>query len=355
MSNNPLSQVYTYARTRVSSTTLQLLAMCAIIFVIMSVLKPSLFLSVDNFQSIAFQLAEPGLFTIGMAVAMIAAGIDLSIVNTANLVSIINAFVVVKYLPKGADDGQIYAFIALCVLLSVVIGAVCGAINGFLIARLNILPILVTLGTMNLYMGLGVVISEGKGIFGFPDQLLFIGTGSVFGVPIPLIIFLLAFAALLVIIHKTPFGLKIMWYGTNAKAAYYTGINNAKVVFWAYIVSGVLGGIAGLIIMARTNSAKADYGATYVLETLLASVLGGVSPMGGRGNIFNVLLALIGLQFLNSGFNFMRISSFVRESTYGALLIVVILIGYIIEQKRQKKLSAKAKNLPADIGQTLKT
>ncbi|MHC1762589.1 MAG: ABC transporter permease [Negativicutes bacterium] len=340
---------------KISSTTFQLLIICTIIFIAMSVLNPGLFLSWDNFHSIAVQLAEPGLFTIGMAVTMMACGIDLSIVNTANLVAIVNAFILVNYLPKAASEGQIMTFVLLCMVLSVVIGAMCGAINGFLIAKLRILPILVTLGTMNLYMGLGVVISEGKGIFGFPEQLLHIGSGTFFGIPIPLVIFMVALILLIIIIHRTPFGLKVMWYGTNQKAALYSGINIDRVVFTTYIIAGVLGGIAGLLIMARTNSAKADYGTTYVLQTLLASVLGGVSPLGGKGNIFNVLLALLALQFLNSGFNFMRISSFVSESTYGALLIAVMLVAYIVERNRQKKLTAKSRKQQEPVSQGAKT
>jgi simple sugar transport system permease protein len=328
---------------KLSSTTIQLLIMCGIIFVIMSALRPDRFLSIDNFQSMAFQLAEPGLFTIGMAITMIACGIDLSIVSTANLVAIVNAFLLVRYLPKEASALETMAFVLLCIVLSVVIGAACGAINGFLVARLRILPILVTLGTMNLYMGLGVVLSEGRGIFGFPEELLFIGNGSVLGIPVPLLIFLTALVLLFTLIHRTPFGLKVMLYGTNQKAAFFSGINTERTVFRIYVIAGILGGIAGLLIMARTNSAKADYGTTYVLQTLLASVLGGVSPLGGRGNIFNVFLALLGLQLLNSGFNFMRISSFVSESTYGALLIAVILIGYVVEKKKQNKLAQQAK------------
>ena len=337
--------------SRLSSTTLQLLIMCGIIFVTMSALRPERFLSIDNFQSIAFQLAEPGLFTIGMAITMIACGIDLSIVNTANLVAIVNAFILVNYLPKQASGTEIMTFVFLCIVLSVVIGAVCGAINGFLVAKLRILPILVTLGTMNLYMGMGVILSEGRGIFGFPEELLFIGNGSVLGIPVPLLIFLTALVLLFTLIHHTPFGLKVMLYGTNQKAAYFSGINTDRTVFKIYVIAGILGGIAGLLIMARTNSAKADYGTTYVLQALLASVLGGISPMGGRGNIFNVFLALLGLQLLNSGFNFMRVSSFVSESTYGALLIAVILVGYVVEKKKQKKLAQLAERAAGPIRQ----
>ncbi len=130
--------------------------------------------------------------------------------------------------------------------------------------------------------------------------------------------------------------------GSNIKTAWYTGIDNEKVTFITYTISGLLASIAGLIIMSRTNSAKADYGLTYVFQALLTCVLAGVSPLGGRGKVYNVLLSLIALQILSTGFNMLRISPLIRDSIFGFLLVISILLDYIVEKRRIDKLNKAA-------------
>ena len=327
----------------------QLLGINLAVFLIFALLKPERFLTAYNFESMCFQFPEAGLLTLGIGITMLTAGGDLSIVAVANLTATVNGIILLQYMPAGLTGSGVWSWLLLCLAFAAVIGLVCGVINGLLVAKLGIFPILATLGTQNLFTGICMVLTKGQGVFGvFPEQVMFIGNGKLFGlVPMPLIIFLGALAVGYLIIHRTPHGLKTQLFGSNRVASFYCGIDNVKTVFKTYMMSSMLGALTGILILARTNSAKYDYGSSYVLQAMLASVFAGISPLGGKGNVFNILLSVAALQMLDSGFNLLRISSFVRSSTYGILLIIGILLDYLAVKYRQKKEIARANQAAA--------
>ncbi|MDR7869295.1 MAG: ABC transporter permease [Tissierellaceae bacterium] len=310
----------------------------------MSVLNPGKYATMNNLMSMCFQFPEMGLLTIGIAITMITAGADLSIVSIANLTATVNGIILIQLMPEDASGSSVVVYMILCIFATVIIGILCGSLNGLLIGKLSIFPILATLGTQNLFTGISMILTRGVGVFGtVPAALTFIGSGRILGIlPVPLILFLVALLLVYTLIHRTPYGMKTQWFGANRKASFYAGIDNVKTVFKTYLFSALLGSVTGFLILARTASAKADYGSTLVLQALLASVLGGISPLGGKGNILNVFLSIISLQLLDSGFNFLRISSFVRASTYGGLLIVSIVIEYIINKYQMKREAKRA-------------
>lgn len=333
---------------RFNPYTKQLLGINLFIFLLFAVLKPSRFITWTNLESMCFQFPEAGLLTIGVGITMITAGADLSIVAVANLVATVNGIILLQLMPPDASPATVMLYLGYCVLSAIVIGLLCGCINGVLVAKLGIFPILATLGTQNLFAGISMVLTKGQGVFGvLPEQLIFLGSGKLFGVfPMPFLIFIVVLFIIYIIIHRTPHGLKTQWYGSNNKASFYSGINNVRTVFKTYILSSMIGALTGILILARTNSAKYDYGSTYVLQAMLASVFAGISPLGGKGNVFNILLSVFAIQMLDSGFNFLRVSSFVRSSTYGLLLIIGILIEYLMIRHQNKKavLQAAAKS-----------
>lgn len=324
---------------RINPTTRQLLIINVLIFSLFSMLTPTRFLSWTNIESMSFQFPEPGLFTLGIGITMITAGADLSIVAVANLVATVNGIILLNVMPTNATGLTVALYLALCIFIALLIGLICGSINGFLVAKLGIFPILATLGTQNLYTGISTVLTKGQGVFGtFPDALIFIGSGKLFGfIPMPLLLFLIVLTIVAIIIHWTPHGMKTQWFGSNRRASFYSGINNVKTVFTTYVMASLIGAITGILILARTNSAKYDYGTTYVLQAMLASVLAGISPLGGKGNIFNIFLSVFAIQMLDSGFNFLRISSFVRSSTYGILLIISVAADYYANRFKLKR------------------
>lgn len=318
-------------------TTWKLLLIICIVAVFMGIRLPGVFFTAANFKSMAFQIPEFGLFALAMSMSMLTGGSDLSIVGIGNLTAIIlGTFFHHSYSPamRGAQEG----LLVLCAfVLGIIIGCVTGLFNGFLISVIGVPSILATLGTMSFYGGIGIVITKGSALYGFPSSLTSIGNGYIGGiVPLPAVIFLVVILIMIFIIQKSNFGLKLYMLGTNPKAYEYSGLNSARMIFGSYCISGVLASIAGFIILARTNTANADYGSTYIMQSILVCVLGGVNPKGGSGKVTGILLATLTIQMLSSGLNMMNINSYFKQFVYGTLLIVMIISNSWMELRKNK-------------------
>ncbi len=183
------------------------------------------------------------------------------------------------------------------------------------------------LGTGLIFAGIAVVLSGGAAVLGFPDAISVLGNGAVFGVPVPVLLFAALAAAVAFVLNWTGFGLRVYLLGTNPLAARFAGIDNVRVDLGTYLISGVPASVAGLIIAVRANSAKADYGSSYPLLSILISVLGGIDPYGGFGKVSGLVLAVLSLQFLSSGLNMLQVSNFAVDMTWGALLLLVMVIN----------------------------
>lgn len=332
---------------KIDSKTLQLIAICALLFTVMAVIRPK-FTSSANIYSMMMQIGTSGLFAICIAIAYLSRGIDLSIISIANLVGIVSGVIFRTVLTDASSPAETTGIILLCALAGIVIGMICGLINGLLIAELGIFPILVTLATQNIFMGVSMIITQGRAETDIPKSLIDLADASILniggfrGVPLILLLFLAIYVSLSIIVHKTPFGYKLQWHGSNSRVSFFNAIDNKKIIYVTYMVSGAVAAIAGLIVMARTGSAKADYGGNAVFQALLTCVLAGISPLGGRGKIYNLLLSLMALQFLSTGFNMLRISPLIRDSLYGFLLVFSIVMEYIFEKRRANLLNRKA-------------
>jgi len=339
------------------------------VFVLMAILQPRRFLSGTNIEQLAFQIPEFGIFSIGMMVVMISGGIDLSLITTANLAGITSSIVLLLLSHRGtmdlsallkgiiADDSirsaldaamptgiVMIGIIVLTILVALAVGFLCGLLNGFLVAKVKIPAILATLGTMRLYEGIGLVITKGAPLTGFPDEFIFLGSGEILGIPTPMIIFILAILAVALLMVKTPLGRGIYAVGENPLAAKYSGLDNSKILMKTYAITGLLAGLASLIMMARVDSIKSGYGNSYLLQSVLVVILGGVSTVGGTGNVIGVVFSVLILRVISSGFNIMGFSNYMRNVIWGALLIIVAIVissgfGFIKHSKRIKVIS----------------
>lgn len=306
-----------------------------IIFIFFALMKPEAFLSARTWQAMAFQFPEFGLMALGVMLTMITGGIDLSVVGVANMTSIGAAVIMLALAPSGSG---IAIFVA--ITFSLLVGALAGAVNGLLVAKVGIPPILVTLGTLELFTGIAVIITQGKPISGLPPQYGEIFAGKVFGaIPMPLIVFLLAAIIIGFMLAKTTYGTKLRLLGTNPTAAKLSGLNTTAILLKTYILSGMTAAAGGLVMLANYNSAKADYGSTYTLLTVLIVVLGGVNPNGGSGRIIGVILSVFTLQILSSGLNmFPNISNFYRPLIWGSVLLIVIVADHFSQNNTLKNI-----------------
>ncbi len=295
------------------------------------------FFTARSISSMAFQCPEIGIMALGMAITMIIGGINLSVNDTANLSALMAGLFLVKLLPPTATSDYMSLFIiGIAILIALVTGLLCGVLNGFLVGYIGVSPILATLSTLILFRGISVVVTGGKTLTGFPEQLSVIGHQTVVGIPISFIILVALGVLIYVILKYTTFGFKARMLGTNPTAAKFSGINSKSITMKIYILSGILGAIAGIIVMSRINSVAYEYGTrTYILLTLLISVLGGISP--GFGNVIGILLATFILQVMSTGFHMLllgvRGSSFFKDFSWGTLLIVFLIIDYFLHHR----------------------
>ncbi|MBZ7925895.1 ABC transporter permease [Ensifer adhaerens] len=292
-----------------------------------AVLVGASFVELYNFQSMASQVPELGFLALGVMLAMMSGngGIDLSGIALANLSGVAAYFFLRDAI--SADDAPLlftWSFVG----AALAIGLVGGMLNGLLIARLGLTPIIATLGTQLLFTGLAVVLTNGSALsLGYVEPLDDFGNASILSVPQCFALFLLVALGIGVVLRFTPFGQRLLLLGNNAKAARYAGIPEKRILFVTYTVCGLLASLAGIVIAARTSSMKWDYGSSYVLIAILIAVMAGVRPEGGYGRVVCVVLSATSLQMLSSLFNFMNISNFFRDLAWGVLLLIFIAIS----------------------------
>jgi simple sugar transport system permease protein len=169
-----------------------------------------------------------------------------------------------------------------------------------------------------------------------------VGNGTFFGIPTPFVLMVIIAGAVGLWINKTTLGLKIFLVGTNRKAAQYSVMGDRKVIAWVYLASGFLSALAGLIIASRTSAASPDFGSSYILLAIVIVVLGGVNPMGGFGTVTGVILATVVLQMVSSGFNALRFSQFLYLAAQGGVLIFVMILNVVLENRRVNKSISKS-------------
>jgi simple sugar transport system permease protein len=266
-------------------------------------------------------------------------GINLSLVSLANFNGVL-IYELLKAFTQGnvgsAHGGQVFiALVVSCIACMVV-----GLLNGALTAMLQIPALLVTLGTMTLLQGLSLVITKGYTLSGFPDNLTFFGTGTVLGIPMSLILFVVIVFITHIILDRTVYGKQLYMTGANPVAARYSNVNTIKVVVIEYVLSALFSFFASMVMIGQMNSVKANYYESYVLIAVLASFLGGVNPNGGFGKIGGTVIAAIILQVINTGLNLLRLDPFMVTAMWGAIIILVS-FGREFAEKIKKSLERR--------------
>ncbi len=292
-----------------------------------SLLSKGAFIDPYNLQSMASQVPELGLLAIGVMLAMSSGngGIDLSGIALANLSGVFSATVVALYV-KVDEAPVLFTLAFTCIAICT--GLVGGVVNGLLISRLGLTPILCTLGTQLLFTGLAVVVSGGPSVrVGSSDLLMKIGSGLWFGVPISFLIYLSIALLVGAVLKFSPFGIRLFLMGTNPKAARFAGFAQDRLLITTYGLCGVMAGVAGVLIASRTVNVKWDYGQSYLLIAILITVMAGVKPEGGYGRMTCLLLSTTALQLLSSMLNFLAVSNFFRDCAWGALLLIFLAFG----------------------------
>lgn len=299
-------------------------------FILMSILSPGRFLRLYNLQSMAYQLPEFGILALSMTMVIVSGGINLSLTFTASLSMIIGGLVMATLSAGGVSS--VFSLIAGIGIMAITAFA-CGALNGFVVAYLGITPMIATLGISTLLEGIGLNITKGGAISGFPEAFINIGNKSIGPVPIPMIIFIFVIILVYFILERSSFGSAVYMTGSNPKVARYSGINVKRILFWVYALAGLLAAVAGILMASRYNSAKTDYGSSYLLQSVAASVLGGTDIAGGEGKIVGTIIAVMIIQVISSGLNIYGFNRYLTNIVMGAILLLVLTIKFFTNRR----------------------
>lgn len=289
-----------------------------VLVIVFSIASPA-FLRLRNLLNVARQISMMGIAAVGMMFALLLGGIDLSIGSQITLVNIIAASLMVN-----AGVSPWIASVAAIALSTAI-----GFLNGYIIAKIRVHAIIVTLSMMIIVEGVAYLVSGGLPIFGFPAAFAVIGQGHLGPIPIPVIIMIAILFLGSLILNRTYFGRYFYALGGNEEAAVLSGIDVRAVKWLVYSLSGLFAGIAGIVMLSRTNSGQVLAGQGFEFEVLTACVLGGVSVSGGVGKISNVVAGLLIIGVLSNGLVLLNVGEFVQMVIRGSVLLAAVIFDSV--------------------------
>jgi inositol transport system permease protein len=292
-----------------------LLIVFGLICLLISLITPQ-FLTVSNWTIIVTQVSINALLAFGVTFVIITGGIDLS------LGSIVAVSGVTAAMLAHPDTYPV----VIPVFIGLLAGLLMGAFNGFIITKSKIAPFIVTLGTMTIGRGLALILSDGRPVSNLSDSFNYFGSGTVFGIPVLILIFILVFALCSIILNKTVLGRYIYAVGGNEQAARASGINIDRVKLSVYSISGLLAGLAGILLASRINTGQPNAGAGFELDAIAAVVIGGTSTTGGRGSMAGTLIGVLLIGVINNGLDLLNVTSYYQQVVMGIIIIGAVVL-----------------------------
>lgn len=313
----------------------RLFAVFVVLFLFFAVKSPDRFLTQNNLMTMLKQMPELGLLTIAIMMVILTKGNNLSNVATAILSGILSALAMGGLYRGGYS-------VAMSILLGLLAGfavaMLCGILNGIFVAYIGVASMLATLASSTFFKGISMNITQGRAISGFPEQVYELSRTNFVGIPMLCWIYLICIVIAHMMLEHTRWGRTIYMLGCNMNATEYAGIEVKKELLKVYLLSAALSFAGGFLMISRYNSAKVDYGSSYLLQSLTASVLGGVDISGGSGSVIGAVIAVLILQVLSSGMNILNVNRFFTDMITGVILIFVLALNFVFRKINEKKL-----------------
>jgi ribose transport system permease protein len=314
--NDKLPQMLRFG-LRDMGTLLGLVILCVIFASLTDV-----FMTKQNLINILQQSSINACIAIGMTLVIISGGIDLSVGPVAALSAVLSAALLVAGYP-----------IAVAICAALIIGMLCGAANGALIAYAGLQPFIVTLGTLSLFRALALIYTGGTPILGLPPEFRSLITSQIWIFPVPVVIVAVLAIVAWVMLNKTPIGEYILAVGGNEEAARISGVPIARTKITAYVISGFLASLAAVILIARLGAAEPTLGNLWELEAIAAAAIGGASLMGGKGSIVGTILGAIVLGAMRNGLTLLNVQAFYQLLATGIIIILAMLVDRLTRGK----------------------
>lgn len=305
-------------------TPLILFVFLAVMVTVFSIASKD-FYSVYNIKSMLTNIAFSGIAAGALTLVMITGGLDISIGGNIALTTCVVASL--HAMPNHPPA-------AVIIVVALLLGAVIGTFNGLLITRLDLNPIITTLGTMAVTRGLAYVLTHGRSVLVLEDVIGFIGRGHIIRIPFPLLLAAIIYAGLWILLSKSKFGRKVYYIGANQDAARLSGIKINKVKFFVYLLSGIAASISGLILAGQSAVGMPQHATGTELEVITAVLLGGTSLYGGKGSIPGTLAGVLILGVLFNGFTMIGFR-YVHVKIFQGIMLIVIVALYEIREKKK--------------------
>jgi len=296
------------------------------------------FLSVSNILIVLTQSSIIAIMAVGMTFVIISGGIDLSVGSVAGFASITMGMLIVPqtmYRDPAAllNLGRDPVVLTKAIVGALLIAALCGSINGLLIAYAGLPPFIATLGMMGIARGTAAYVSAGYPAYGLPEPIKFLGQGKIGGLPMPIIVMVLVALIGHLVLSYSTFGIRVFAVGGNRNSAYLSGINVRRTQMLIYILSGFLAGVGAVVLSGRANLAHPDIGLGFELFVVGAVVLGGTSLMGGKGGVIGSVLGAVLMAEVQNGINLLDIPVFYMQPILGAVIVLAVYLDQV--QKRR--------------------
>jgi ribose transport system permease protein len=305
-----------------------LIAVIVALVIAFGIAKP-FFLDSHNLLNVLLQAAVVGILALGQTYVLLTGGIDLSIGSVVAVTAVCSGLFSHSMPPVAA---------IVCALL---VGALCGLVNGLLITVTKITPFIVTLGTMSIYAGLALIIAGGQAVYGIPAGFANLLAGGVAGIGIPVILFVVLTIVSALVLKRTVFGEYLIAIGGNSEVARLAGIAVGRHTATAYVVAGTAAGLAGSILTARLGAADPTLGGDLLLTAIAATVMGGTKLAGGEGSMAGAAFGAILIATLTAGLTSLNVQAFYQQVAVGAAIILALLIDQIAKARKGPKVKAR--------------
>lgn len=274
------------------------------------------FLSWGNWKDILRQTSINGILAVGMTYVVLTGGIDLSVGAVLAFAGIVSAALV-------AGDAAHGAWAVPAALLT---GTLLGAANGVLVARFAVPSFVASLGMLSIARGLTYIYNDGMPVSELPEAFLLIGSGQIGPLPVPVVIFAGVIVLFWALLRYTTYGRYVYAVGGNVSSAKTSGVSTRSIIFSVYVISGLLAGLAGLLLAARTTAALPQAGVSYELDAIAAVVIGGTSLSGGTGSLGGTVIGALLIGVINNGLNLLGVSSYYQQVVKGVIIVAAILL-----------------------------
>ncbi|WP_412054169.1 ABC transporter permease [Arachnia propionica] len=310
---------------RLNSTNLTSAAVLVALAVLLSVISPA-FRDPQNLINILQQVTVNAILALGMTMVIFTGGIDLSVGSVVAFSGIVMGILVIDL---GVNPW-------LAALIGIALGSVCGTINGLLISRFKLQPMIATLGMMSIARGAALTLAGGRTISGYPPGFTWLGNGTIPGttIPVQIVFMLLLYVIAYYFMRYRRFGRALYSVGGNEEATRLSGINVFKYKTLAYTVSGALAGIASVVLVAKLNSAQSIAGQDYELDAIASAVIGGASLLGGKGSIWGTLMGALIIGVIRNGLNLLNVSSYLQKLIIGFIILIAVLVDAFRNRER---------------------